>query len=284
MGDPTMDVYGADFSGAGDPSKGIYFARAELQGQHLTVGEVVHCDDRLDLFRAILASRAPWGLDFPFSYSSLAFPDLGVLTWEECRRLAMSRTREEFHDFLQEVAPHCEARCTEHGGGCRRTDAAAHAWSPFKCNNPDLRSMTYAGLKLLTYLHDAGIRIYPFDAAPDHEKARLYEIYPSHSWKCVDVQRSAQRLQRFIAKFNQLGVLDVAPSEDIRADNADSADAVVACITMAAAIRMYDIESAWENRPSFASEEEWRLRRQEGIIVRLPAPARGARKRRKGGC
>ncbi len=67
-----MDIYGADFSGAGDPSKGIYFAHAELQGEKLAVTRVTHCDDRLDLFHAIVASRAPWGLDFPFSYSSLA--------------------------------------------------------------------------------------------------------------------------------------------------------------------------------------------------------------------
>jgi hypothetical protein len=264
-----MDIHGADFSGVENPSKGIYVAQAELQDADLIVTKVSPCDDRLDLFRAIVTSRAPWGLDFPFSYSSLAFPALGVSKWAECRCLAASRTRKDFLAFLKNAAPTWEGKCTQPSKGCRCTDAAANSYSPFKVNNPNLRSMTYAGLKLLAFAHDAGLRIYPFDAEPDHAKARLYEIYPSHSWKYVGVTRSAVNLESFVAAFNGRGILNVKFGPDIHADNGDSADAVVACITMAAAVQMHDIDQDWGKRPGFASPEEWGLRGKEGLIVRL---------------
>jgi len=217
--------------------------------------------------RARLASRSK-SLQ-PFSYSSLVFPALGVSTWAECCNLAVSRIRKQCLAFLKNTAPTCEGKCNQRSAGCRCTDAAANSYSPIKGSNPNLRSMTYAGLKLLAYAHGAGIRIYPFDAAPDHANARLYEIYPSHSWKYVGVARSAANLEPFVSASNRLGILSVKLGGGTRADNADSADAVVACVTMAAAIRMYDMDRDWEKRPGLASEEEWGLRHQEGLIVRL---------------
>jgi len=291
-----MNVYGADFSGAENPSKGIYFAQAELRGETLTVSAVTQCDDRLDLFQAIVDSRSPWGLDFPFSYSSLAFRALGVSTWAECGRLATSQTRERFLDFLRNKAPTCEGKCVEHSKGCRCTDAKASSYSSFKLNNPNFRSMTYAGLKLLTYAKKAGVCIYPFDAkkagvciypfdakkagvciypfdaAPDQANARLYEIYPSHSWKRVGVTRSAGNLQEFVAAFNRLGALKAKLSPGMSATNTDYADAVVAGITLAAAIRSCNIDQDWGTRAEFISDAEWSLRQKEGLIVRFPCP------------
>lgn len=52
-----MWVYGADFSGARDPSKRIYYARGLLERDSLLITEIVLCDDRLDLFSAIHRSR-----------------------------------------------------------------------------------------------------------------------------------------------------------------------------------------------------------------------------------
>jgi hypothetical protein len=40
-----MKLYGADFSGARDPSRGIYYAEGSLNGQTLTLERVVHCDE-----------------------------------------------------------------------------------------------------------------------------------------------------------------------------------------------------------------------------------------------
>jgi hypothetical protein len=42
-----MKVYDADFSGARDPSKGIYYAKGRLDGSTLHIERVVHYDDRL---------------------------------------------------------------------------------------------------------------------------------------------------------------------------------------------------------------------------------------------
>ena len=57
-----MNIYGADFSGARDASRGIYYAEGSLEDGSMTINRVVHCDDRLDLLAAIHLSKAPWGL------------------------------------------------------------------------------------------------------------------------------------------------------------------------------------------------------------------------------
>jgi len=43
-----MHVFGADFSGVRNPSKGIYYAEGLLKGSTLHIERVVHCDDRMD--------------------------------------------------------------------------------------------------------------------------------------------------------------------------------------------------------------------------------------------
>ena len=66
-----MKVYGADFSGARNLRRGIYYAEGSLIDHTLTLERVVHCDDRLDLLTAIHFSNAPWGLDFSLSQQKL---------------------------------------------------------------------------------------------------------------------------------------------------------------------------------------------------------------------
>ena len=56
------------------------------------------------------------------------------------------------------------------------------------------------------------------------------------------------------------------------ATNTDYADAVVACITLAAAIRSCNIDQDWGTRAEFISDAEWSLRQKEGLIVRFPCP------------
>lgn len=51
-----MIFYGADFSGAKDPSGRICYARGELVSGKIIINELVQCDDRLDLFAAIDSS------------------------------------------------------------------------------------------------------------------------------------------------------------------------------------------------------------------------------------
>ena len=63
-----MQLFCADFSGARNPIKGIYYAEGLLKGQTLHLERVVDCDDRLDLLVDIHFSKALWGLDF-FSLS-----------------------------------------------------------------------------------------------------------------------------------------------------------------------------------------------------------------------
>lgn len=93
------EVYGADFSGAREP-KGIYYAKGRLSGATLTVDKVQRCDDRLDLFTAIVDSNAPWGLDFPFGVATQAYERLGLSDWPSLLALAGSLDRKEFRTYL----------------------------------------------------------------------------------------------------------------------------------------------------------------------------------------
>jgi hypothetical protein len=85
-----MKVFGADFSGARNPSRGIYYASGSLEKGSLFIDKVVHCDDRLDLLVAIHFSKAPWGFDFPFSITDEALRQLAA---EQLGRAANSICR-----------------------------------------------------------------------------------------------------------------------------------------------------------------------------------------------
>jgi len=125
-----MQVYGADFSGAKDSSKGIYFVEGRLLKRTLHLERVVHCESERTAFNKYLE-------------------DSGI--------------------------PGCETTCKAPSIYCRAVDVVAGAFSPLKKTNPTMRMMTYAGLKLLSYLRRLGHRVYPFDQI-DLRASRLYEV------------------------------------------------------------------------------------------------------------
>lgn len=265
-----MKVYGADFSGAIVP-RGLYFARGELGTESLAIEEVERCEERLELFMAITKSRAPWGLDFPFSLPSRALEKLGLASWEQLLKLTASSTREEFKELLsRKLFKGYEARCSTHSTGCRYGDAEVKAFSPLKCFNPDMRTMTFAGLRMLSHLQDFGAKIYPFDCYTA-SNPRLYEVYPSHTWRGMELKWN-NSLEPFVNEFNSRSSIEVKLSQKTLKENVkskDAADAVVACATLAECIARYGIDGVWDKKWGGLSEGEWQARYKEGLIVRL---------------
>ncbi len=273
-----MLIYGADFSGSKDPSSGIYFTKGELDGPVLTIAEPpTHCEDRLDLLTVILDSKGPWGLDFPFSIPREAFSTLEISDWVALLDRPGRTTRKEFAALLKERQLTREKRCTESDIGlcCRITDALADACSPFKRTNPDMAMMLYSGLKLLRALRAHGARVYPFDAHAA-DVARAYEVYPSQTWQRVNLTRSVD-VAELVRATNLLFDRDIGkfqvrlPDGLEKAENQDAADSVAACITLAHAVSVSQIDSAegWTKRLPNQEENEWEARMQEGILVKL---------------
>ncbi len=261
-----MKVYGADFSGAKTPH--IHFAEADVTDAGITITQVVACDDRLDLFAAIVDSGAAWGLDFPFALTRLAYDWLQADGWEGLLELAVRSSREEFADYLQQHVEPFEGRCREHNGFCRETDALLGAYSGLKRFNPGMRAMLYGGLKLLAYLRKADVRVYPFDEY-DASVARLYEVYPSHTWMQSGLRRTKD-LSLFVERWNAVDGQKLPlqiPSEWEQVATQDMADSVVACVTMAALVR--EIEPQWQKCPIMVTDAEWQLRHDEGVIIRV---------------
>jgi len=264
-----MKVFGADFSGARNPSKGIYYAEGSLNGQTLHLEQIVHCDDRLDLLAAIHFSKAPWGLDFPFSIADEALTSLQVNNWSELLLLVQKYDRKGFDNFIAgNGVPSCENQCNDRSICCRYTDASVYSFSPLKRTNPNMRMMTYAGLKLLTYLRRLGNVVYPFDNH-DKEASRLYEVYPSHTWRQVGDKRSSD-LVLFTKKFRDKYGFEVALEDGLlKVGSLDAADAVVACVTLAHVLKQYNLEDDWSKQHNWASNDEWEHRHREGLIVRV---------------
>jgi len=264
-----MKVYGADFSGARDASRGIYYAEGFLEKGAMTINRVTHCDDRLDLLAAIHFSKAPWGLDFPFSMPSEAFKILQIKNWNELLAVAAKYGRKEFDSFIAASGvPSCEVRCQDHSTCCRAVDASINAFSPLKRTNPNMRAMTYAGLKLLSYLRRFGNVVYPFDSFKG-EVSRIYEVYPSNIWHQAGLTRSAgleQLIKRFSGKYDfrlEVGekLLDM--------DSKDAADAVAACVTLGYVIYNCGLEDDWGKKHTWISDVEWEHRFNEGLIVKV---------------
>ncbi len=264
-----MQVYGADFSGARNPSRGIYYAEGKLNKRTLHLERVVHCDDRLDLLMAIHFSKAPWGLDFPFSIPAEAFSQLKLGNWSELLTLAAESERAEFDDYLENSGiPGCEVRCRDCSTCCRAADAAVQAFSPFKKTKPTMRMMTYAGLKLLSYLHQLGHRVYPFDQI-DLKASRLYEVYPSHCWRQVGLKGN-KNLALFADRFHERYGLKVTAEDSLFAlESPDAVDAAVACICLGYVLASCELEADWGRRQAWMSEAEWVNRHLEGLIVKV---------------
>jgi hypothetical protein len=95
-----MQVYGADFSGARDPGGGIYFTMGRLSDSTLPVEEAQPCDDRLDLFAAIVESNASWGLDSSFAVPTPAYEPVELSDWQDLLTLASPLDGRRFSTYL----------------------------------------------------------------------------------------------------------------------------------------------------------------------------------------
>jgi len=265
-------VYGADFSGAMNPK--IYYAYGELDESHLTLKDYVYCDDRLDLFNAITQSgQAIWGLDFPFSIPTGALKALGFDSRDDMLSAIVSMTRKEFAQFIEVKLQDHARKCAEADGiYCRHTDVAVQAHSVFKTVNPNLRVMIYAGLKLVHYLLQAEVNVYPFGnivGGYSPERPSIYEVYPSYTWQKTGLKRSTD-IDSFIEQFNALDLISVSCEFDTRTvKNQDLADSVVACVMMATAYITQEMDKGWDYRLPICTDEEWNWRYIEGLIVRF---------------
>ncbi len=264
-----MKVYGADFSGARDASRGIYYAEGIIGNGAMTVNRVTHCDDRLDLLAAIHFSKAPWGLDFPFSVPWEVFKILQLKNWNELLADMAKYSRKEFDSFIAESGvPSCEARCRDGSICCRAVDASINSFSPLKRTNPNMRAMTYAGLKLLSYLRKLGNVVYPFNRFNENV-SRLYEVYPSNTWHQAGFSRSAD-LKQFTERFTCKYDFRLEVEEQLLDINSlDAADAVVACFTMGYAMYSFRLENDWGKKHGWISDVEWSHRYNEGLIVKV---------------
>ncbi|MCP8968058.1 hypothetical protein [Ectobacillus ponti] len=257
-------VYGCDFSGAKDASKGLFYAEGLLDGHVLRVQRVQQCDDRLDLYAAIIHSEGAWGMDFPFSLPQAAFEALGAGSWEELLAWTAGQTRADFLARLQEAFPQShEVKCSleQLHPQCRAADGAANSYSPLKQYNPGLRSMVYSAFKLLHYLRKQGVTVYPFDQKPG--RIRLYEVYPSQVWSRFGLKRAAS-LQELAHHIQAEGTLQIEIPGDFADLPQDGKDAVTACMVMA---HMLAVEEDWTVKPDWCGELEWERRLQEGLIL-----------------
>ncbi len=266
-----MKLYGADFSGARDPSRGIYYAEGLLDNKDLFIKQIVHCDDRLDLLSAIHFSKAPWGIDFPFSIPIDAVKRLKINKWNELLSVVAECDRKDFDFFIANSGiPACNVRCQEPSTCCRAVDASINSFSPIKRIRPNMRMMTYAGLKLLSYLRRLGNAVYPFDHF-DLSISRIYEVYPSHGWRQVGLSLNKD-LNQFVNRFYEQYGLRVSVKDihlALAIQSPDAADAVVACVTMAYALERCGLEPDWQRQHDWISDLEWANRYQEGLIVKL---------------
>ncbi len=264
-----VKVYGADFSGARDASRGIYYARGTLQQETLVIDQIVPCDDRLDLMAAIHFSEAPWGLDFPFSITQEALELLNLKGWAELVEAAAGYKRSDFDSLISAGGiPSCEVRCPGPSVCCRAVDAGIKAFSPLKRTNPNMRMMTYTGLKLLCYLRRLGSAVYPFDRL-DKNASRLYEVYPSHTWLRLGLPRQSF-LGPFVERFQSKYGMKVEIADHLlQADSIDAADAVVACSTLAYGLNHYVLETDWSYKHAWISDSEWQRRHQEGLVLKV---------------
>lgn len=272
-----LNVYGADFSGAMNPK--IFYAHGVLEGSYLTLKSTVTCDDRLDLYHAIVQSgRSIWGLDFPFSIPAEAMTTLGYASINEMLASLARMTRREFADFIASEMDDYPRKCTTYDKRyCRHTDIAVQAHSVFKTVNPNLRVMLYSGLKMIAYLVHAGVNVYPFtrflsnvaNEIYDPWYASIYEIYPSYAWRRIGMRRSLD-IDTFIEKFNDLNLITIM--SELNTDmikSQDLADSIVACVMMAAAYVTQDMKQGWDYRLPIFTDKEWEWRNLEGLIVRF---------------
>jgi hypothetical protein len=263
-----MTVYGVSFGGGWD-GMNIYYAEGRLSGSDLTITGVRRCDDRLDLFATIVASGAPWVLDFPFALPEDAYRTFPSRNWQGLLDFVDIVESAEFAGYMDRTPlVGFEDRCQHPGPGCRLTDAESGAFSPLKRSRPNRLEITYSGLILLIYLRRYGVRVYPFDE-PELTRSRVYEVDPWNTRARVGLGRTAGPWD-FLAAFEKWDgrAVEISLLEDLLPPSYDL-NAVVACATLANAIRAFDLEGRWDEMPACASPPEWGIRHREGLIVRL---------------
>ncbi|AIQ59415.1 hypothetical protein [Paenibacillus borealis] len=267
-----MKIYGCDFSGAKNPDGKIYITEGNLEQGELTVERVFSCEDRLDLAYYIRSSKAPWGLDFPFSIPDYYLQEQYDSSWDRFLQGAYDDTREDFKQRFGVIHSGRNSR------DLRVTDIALQAKSPVSSTPIAMHGMLYGGRKLLFNLREK-VSVYPFGEVRDNA-SRLYEVYPSHGWKALQLKSTSQDAPGEIpARFNALvdetfaitvtaqaalGTLDAGGKP-----NPHARDSMMACIPLAYCIYKYDLEKHWPVRPPFATEGEWAAREREGLAVRL---------------
>jgi len=131
-----------------------------------------------------------------------------------------------------------------------------------------MRAMTYAGLKVLSYLRSLGNVVYPFDQF-NKGVSRLYEVYPSNSWHLAGLSRGID-LKPFVKSFSDrygFGVNIEKLASDLKC--LDAADAVVACVTLGYVLHRDGLEDDWEKRYKWINDVEWKQRSIEGLIVKV---------------
>ncbi|MBY0010693.1 hypothetical protein [Paenibacillus typhae] len=266
-----MIIYGCDFSGAKNPEGKIFVASGRLDGDSFTVEEVSSCEDRLDLYCLIRNSRAPWGVDFPFSIPEYYLGQQYDSSWDKFIQGAYEDSREQFKQRFGQIHSGKNSR------DLRVTDIAVDAKSPVSSTPIAMHAMLYGARRLLHNLRGEAA-VYPFQPYRE-EVPRLYEIYPGHGWKALKLKSSASdALQAIPASFRTevdsgFEVI-ISPAAAAAVDargqaNLHARDAVMACIQMAYCLRTYKLDSGEPSKPAFASEAEWKLRMHEGLVVRM---------------
>ncbi|CAM4525573.1 hypothetical protein FHS16_006435 [Paenibacillus endophyticus] len=270
-----MLVYGCDFSGAKDPDGKIFVTIGELKQHVLTIEAVIPCEDRLDLYYRIKNQAGPWGLDFPFSIPNVHLDEHYKSSWECFIGEAYADTRLQFKTRFGKI----------HSGrnnirDCRVTDLAVGGKSPISETPISMNGMLYGGRKLLGNLRNEAA-VYPFDHHRE-SAARLYEVYPSHGWTKLGLNREDTSA---IARLPEQFKLTVDAMFDIRLSPSlipihasgpkigklidHASDSMMACITLAYGIYSAKVDEDWEVKPPFATSEEWLHRHREGLVVRI---------------
>jgi hypothetical protein len=267
-------ICGADFSGALKPARGsITYVCGRLRGTELFLEPPRPCEDRLDLFAAVLERPALWGLDFPFALPAVLAAEMGRAGGPAQWAWARDGSRGEVLAALEERAGRCNGHMAGGGERClRATDRAAGGQSPLKRTNPDMAAMTFAGLRFLAYLKQAGVSVFPFDGGPLGEAggvSRVAEVYPGWLWRRLGMlsrqEKSVAALVHGVGRGTPaLRVRDLAPGNGL---SDHDRDAVAGCVTLALAV----VGGVARDGPG---EEERRDR--EGLIVRPAGFSPGA--------
>jgi len=272
---------GVDYSAARQPN--MYLTLGWLENGSLRLRAVHRVTDALELALIIHpvekiqpsypedSSDVTWvGLDCPFSTAHDLMRRMMATSWTGLLELAARTPRKVFLDMLDGAGRSYEDHERKCGamGFCRHTDQAVKGYGVLKRINPNLGPMFHSGLQVLYTARRLGSCVYPYDA--ESGRVNLLEVYPSHSWGMVGLKRSTD-IGEFVRRFNLRGGLQVQAEDILPAvQTQDAADSVVACVTTAACVLVYDLPRTWGQRPSFANDEEWAHRAAEGLVMRLP--------------